>query len=99
MAKKLFVKINMFDANQSIFLADENDDIKLIATPSINEINNIVFGLISPSSEDDSDIKEIEFNGNEKYIKNCGQDILNELVRKYSNRRDLRVLINGKILN
>ena len=30
MAKKIFTKINMFDIDQQIFMADENEDIKRI---------------------------------------------------------------------
>ena len=94
MAKKIFTKINMFDIDQQIFMADENKDIKLIASPSIENVKDILFSLM----ETDNSVEEVEFNGNEKYIKAIGNGILNELVKKYSDR-NVRILINGKILN
>ena len=91
MAKKIFTKISMFDLNQQIFLAD-GDNITMVANPPMENVKETLFALMEP------DIEEVEFNGSEKYIKAIGNEIINELVRKYSDR-NVRVLINGKILN
>lgn len=92
MAKKIFTKINMFDLNQQVFLAD-GEDIKLISTPTMAEMKGLIFSLL-----DSNTIQELEFDGNEKYIQAVGMDILEDLTKKYSNR-NVRILINGKIFN
>ncbi len=91
MAKKIFTKISMFDLNQQIFISDGNE-IKMVANPPMEKVRETLFALMEP------DVEEVEFNGNEKYIKAIGNNLLNDLIIKYSDR-NVRVLLNGKILN
>ena len=93
MAKKIFVKISMFDLNQPIFLADTEADIKMVAQPEIWQIENTLFALM-----ENNPIDEIEFNGNEKYIQSIGEEWVKNLKSKYSNR-NVRISINGKVFN
>lgn len=94
MAKKIFTKISLFDYNQPIFIADK-DDIKLVDSVPINNVKKVLFSLLS----DNDDVEEIEFNGNEKYIKTIGEEMINEIITKYSNNKNVRITINGKIFN
>lgn len=93
MAKKIFTQISMFSINQPVFLADTQGDIKLIAKPSIDELKDVIF-----STMDSTDINEIEFDGDEKYIEAIGLNILTDLTQKYSERK-VRIRINDKIFN
>ena len=94
MAKKIFTKISLFDYNQPIFIADKND-IKLVDSVPIDDVKKVLFSLMS----DNDDVEEIEFNGNEKYIKTIGEEMINEIITQYSNNKNVRITINGKIFN
>ena len=84
----------MFEMNQSIFLADSNDDIQLISQVPLNEIPSILFSLLN----DNNDIEEIEFRGNRDFITPTTETTLKNLKSKYSNR-NVRISINGKVFN
>lgn len=84
----------MFEMNQSIFLADSNNDIQLISQVPLNEIPSVLFSLLN----DNDDIEEIEFRGNRDFITPITETTLKDIKSRYSNR-NVRVNINGKVFN
>lgn len=93
MAKKLCVNINMFDLNQDVFVA-ENEEIKHIASVPIDRLSEIVYSLAGVNDG----VEEIEINGNQEYIQPVGYEILEGLNKLYS-EKNVRVYLNGEILN
>ena len=95
MAKNLLINFNLFDANQKIYLLDTENQTAttLISSVPVNEINNVIGGLISTEN-----IEGIDLRGHEQYIAEFGNSVLNELVKKYSDR-NVRIYLNGEIFN
>lgn len=93
MAKKIFTQISLFSMNHPIFLADTQGDIKLVAQPSLDDLQKEIYSIM-----DSTPVDEIEFDGDEKYIEAIGIDMLTNLAQKYSNNK-VRIRINDKIFN
>ena len=83
----------MFSMSHPVFLADTQGDIKLIAQPSLEELQHVLFSTMYST-----EIDEIELDGDEKYIEAIGLNMLTDLAQKYSNR-NVRIRINGKVFN
>ena len=92
MAKKLCVKINMFDANQQIFIA-KDDEIKYIASAPMDRISELAYSLAG-----EREVDEIEVDGNPDFIQQIGMEILEGLEKFYSDK-NVRVKLNGEIFN
>ena len=86
---KLFVNINMFTLNQRVLLVRDNS-ATVIASPPLDQMREVLDAAL-----DQYKVSEINFAGNENYIK---EFILYTLKTKYSDR-NVRILVNGKILN
>ena len=95
MAKNLLINFNLFDANQIIYLLDTENQTAttLISSVPVNEISNVIGGLIQTEG-----IEGIDLRGHEQYIVEFGNSVLNELVKKYSDR-NVRIYLNGEIFN
>lgn len=79
----------MFTLNQRILLVRDSS-ATVIASPPLDQVKEVLDAAL-----DQYKISEINFAGNENYIKDF---ILYALKTKYSDR-NVRILVNGKILN
>ena len=93
MAKKLCVKINMFDANQEIFIAEDDDKIKHIASAPMDRISELAYSLAGKKEVD-----EIEVDGSKDLIQQIGMEILEGLEKFYSDKK-VRIKLNGEVFN
>lgn len=92
MAKKLCVKINMFDANQELFLA-EDGEIKHVGSVPMDRISEAAYSMAGARGVD-----EIEVDGNPDFIQQIGMEILEGLEKFYS-KENVRIKLNGKVFN
>lgn len=93
MAKKLYTKINMFDLAQTVFLVKDEKVTKMTSVPT-DELGTTFASLVETQ-----DVDEIELDGNTLYTQKIGQEILENITRLYSNNKNVRININGKIFN
>lgn len=92
MAKKLFIKIDMFNLNQDVLLTQDND-IEKIASVPIDSVGKIVCSLAG-----EKNVEEIEIDGNQEYIQKVGLEVLEGLENYYTDR-NVRIKLNGKVFN
>ena len=93
MAKKILIDLNFVGTNH-LYVVDENNDIQPIR---FGVIQDIKFTLDQLLQENDN-IQDIYLTGQENYAQGFQKELLNDVVKKYSNR-NVRIRINGKIFN
>lgn len=93
MAKKILIDLNFVGTNH-LYVVDENNDIQPIR---FGVIQDIKFTLDQLLQENDN-IQDIYLTGQENYAQGFQKELLNDVVKKYSNR-NVRVYINDQIFN
>lgn len=93
MAKKILIDLNFIGTNH-LYVVDENNDIQPIR---FGVIQDIKFTLDQLLQENDN-IQDIYLTGQENYAQGFQKELLNDVVKKYSNR-NVRVYINDQIFN
>ena len=94
MAKKLLININMFDRYSPIYYVEDDQPIRVTTVP-IDELGNYVLY----NDRWNTGIEEIEIDGNKNFIQKIGQDFINEWQSKFSNNRNVRIVLNGEVFN
>lgn len=89
---KLYIGIDMFNMNQTLFLEREGEVGQAVAVP-LNQLNQTIYHLIN-----EENINEIYIGGNQDFIEKIGYEILDELKLNYSNK-NVRIKANDKVLN
>lgn len=95
MAKRLIVDFNLFDGNQSIYLVEDSGKVLSQSSKPVDLISEELTYLMNQNE----DIQSVDLRGYESYLKEFGSHLLNTLITKYSNDREMRIYINGKIFN
>ena len=93
MAKKILIDLNFVGTNH-LYVVDENNDIQPIR---FGVIQDIKFTLDQLLQENDN-IQDIYLTGKENYARGFQKELLNDIVKKYSNR-NVRIYINDEIFN
>ena len=93
MAKKILIDLNFVGTNH-LYVVDENNDIRPIR---FGVIQDIKFTLDQLLQENDN-IQDIYLTGKENYARGFQKELLNDIIKKYSNR-NVRIYINDKIFN
>lgn len=93
MAKKILIDLNFVGTNH-LYIVDENNDIQPIR---FGVIQDIKFTLDQLLQENDN-IQDIYLTGKENYARGFQKELLNDIVKKYSNR-NVRIYINDQIFN
>ena len=93
MAKKILIDLNFVGTNH-LYVVDENNDIRPIR---FGVIQDIKFTLDQLLQENDN-IQDIYLTGKENYARGFQKELLNDIIKKYSNR-NVRVYINDQIFN
>ena len=93
MAKKILIDLNFVGTNH-LYVVDENNDIQPIR---FGVIQDIKFTLDQLLQENDN-IQDIYLTGQENYAQGFQKELLNDVVKKYSNR-NVRIYINDQIFN
>ena len=93
MAKKILIDLNFVGTNH-LYVVDENNDIRPIR---FGVIQDIKFTLDQLLQENDN-IQDIYLTGKESYARGFQKELLNDIVKKYSNR-NVRIYINDQIFN
>lgn len=93
MAKKILIDLNFVGTNH-LYVVDENNDIQPIR---FGVIQDIKFTLDQLLQENDN-IQDIYLTGKENYARGFQKELLNDIVKKYSNR-NVRIYINDQIFN
>lgn len=83
----------MFDMYQQIYYI-ENDNVTRTTTAMTDNLADFILY----NERWNKDVDEIEIDGNKAFIKKIGQDILTKFNNQFSNR-NVRILINGEVLN
>lgn len=94
MGKRLIITFNLFNNNQNIYLVN-NKEVLLTLSASLDLIPEELSRLFNQYE----DINEIDLKGYESYLKEFGSNLLNTLITKYANNKEMRIYINGKIFN
>lgn len=89
---KLYVGVDMFNVNQTLFIEKEGKVGQAMTTP-MNLLNKTIYQLVETE-----DIEEVFIGGAQEYIEKIGYDILKDLKTNYA-EKNVRVRINDKILN
>ena len=95
MAKRLIVDFNLFDGNQNIYLVEDSGKVLSMSSKPVDLIPEELTYLMNQHE----DIDGVDLRGYESYLKEFGSHLLNTLITKYSNNREMRIYINGKIFN
>ena len=95
MAKRLIVDFNLFDGDQSIYLVEDSGKVLSQSSKPVDLIPEELTYLMNQNE----DIQSVDLRGYESYLKEFGSHLLNSLMTKYSNNREMRIYINGKIFN
>lgn len=93
MAKKILIDLNFVGTNH-LYVVDENNDIQPIR---FGVIQDIKFTLDQLLQENDN-IQDIYLIGKENYARGFQKELLNDIIKKYSNR-NVRIYINDQIFN
>ena len=93
MAKKILIDLNFVGTNH-LYVIDENNDIRPIR---FGVIQDIKFTLDQLLQENDN-IQDIYLTGKENYARGFQKELLNDIIKKYSNR-NVRIYINDQIFN
>lgn len=93
MAKKILIDLNFVGTNH-LYVVDENNDIRPIR---FGVIQDIKFTLDQLLQENDN-IQDIYLTGKENYARGFQKELLNDIIKKYSNR-NVRIYINDQIFN
>ncbi len=94
MANKLYVNLNMFSLNQSIFFSDGDKEPVSIASVPIESV-----GETLASFSANAPVDEIEIHGNKDYIKQALYDLKYSLETTYKNNKNVRIFANGEVCN
>ena len=95
MAKHLIVDFNLFDGDQSIYLVEDSGKVLSQSSKPVDLIPEELTYLMNQNE----DIQSVDLRGYESYLKEFGSYLLNSLMTKYSNNKEMRIYINGKIFN
>lgn len=95
MAKRLIVDFNLFDGDQSIYLVEDSGKVLSQSSKPVDLIPEELTYLMNQYE----DVDGIDLKGYESYLKEFGSRLLNTLMTKYSNNKEMRIYINGKIFN
>ena len=95
MAKRLIVDFNLFDGDQSIYLVEDSGKVLSMFSKPVDLIPEELTYLMNQHE----DIDGVDLRGYESYLKEFGSRLLNTLMTKYSNNKEMRIYINGKIFN
>ena len=93
MAKKILIDLNFVGTNH-LYVVDENNNIKPIRFGVIQDIKYTLDQLL----QENNNIQDIYLTGQENYAQGFQKELLNDVVKKYSNR-NVRIYINDKIFN
>lgn len=93
MAKKLIIKIDMFNRNQDIVLLNENHEKTQIASVQLEDIPNIPLNYVWGS-----ELEEISMYGNKQFLEGVCYQLISNL-KKYYSKDNVRVKINGEVFN
>ena len=93
MAKKILIDLNFIGTNH-LYIVNENNDIKPIRFGVIQDIKYTLDKLL----QENDNIQDIYLTGQENYAQGFQKELLNDIVKKYSNR-NVRNYINYKIFN
>lgn len=94
MAKKLLININMFDRYSPIYYVEDDQPIRVTTVPIDELVNYVLY-----NDRWNTGIEEIEIDGNRNFIQKIGQDFINEWQSKFSNNRNVRIVLNGEVFN
>lgn len=93
MAKKILIDLNFVGTNH-LYVVNENNDIKPIRFGVIQDIKYTLDKLL----QENDNIQDIYLTGQENYAKGFQKELLNDIIKKYSNR-NVRIYINDQIFN
>lgn len=93
MAKKILIDLNFVGTNH-LYVVDENNNIQPIRFGVIQDIKFTLDQLLQKNDN----IQDIYLTGQENYAQGFQKELLNDVVKKYSNR-NVRIYINDKIFN
>ena len=93
MAKKILIDLNFVGTNH-LYIVNENNDIKPIRFGVIQDIKYTLDKLL----QENDNIQDIYLTGQENYARGFQKELLNDIIKKYSNR-NVRIYINDKIFN
>ena len=93
MAKKILIDLNFVGTNH-LYVVDENNDIRPIRFGAIQDIKFTLDQLLQKNDN----IQDIYLTGQENYAQGFQKELLNDIVKKYSNR-NVRIYINDQIFN
>lgn len=93
MAKKILIDLNFAGINH-LYIVNENNDIKPIRFGVIQDIKYTLDQLL----QENNNIQDIYLIGQKNYARGFQEELLNDIVKKYSNR-NVRIYINDKIFN
>ena len=91
MAKRIFVKLNMFTFNQPIFLMDDDNEFKHITELPEDEVSDFVINFANINN-----IDEVELSGDKQFAQRIIFDLHNTLTTKYAEKK-VRVSLNGEL--
>lgn len=94
MAKKLLININMFDRYSPIYYVEDDQPIRVTTVPIDELVKYVLY-----NDRWNTGIEEIEIDGNKNFIQKIGQDFINEWQSKFSNNRNVRIVLNGEVFN
>lgn len=95
MAKRLIVDFNLFDGDQNIYLVEDGGKVLSMSSKPVDLITEELTYLMNQHE----DIDGVDLRGYDSYLKEFGSNLLNTLMTKYSNNKEMRIYINGKIFN
>lgn len=93
MAKKILIDLNFAGTNH-LYVVNENNDIKPIRFGVIQDIKYTLDQLL----QENNNIQDIYLTGQENYARGFQKELLNDIIKKYSNR-NVRIYINDQIFN
>ena len=93
MAKKILIDLNFVGTNH-LYVVDENNNIQPIRFGVIQDIKFTLDQLLQKNDN----IQDIYLTGQENYAQGFQKELLNDVVKKYSNR-NVRIYINDQIFN
>lgn len=91
MAKRIFVKLNMFTFNQPIFLMDDDNEFKRITELPEDEVSDFIINFANINN-----IDEVELSGDKQFAQRIIFDLHNTLTTEYAEKK-VRVSLNGEL--
>lgn len=91
MAKKIFIRLNMFSVDQDVVVL--GDDTTQTYRTTLSNLINTITDII-----DAEQIEEIDFTSNKDFAQPIAEILNDKMVTKY-NERNVRITINGEIFD